>query len=115
MSSTYNESRLTPCPLPGVGWCDLRPPSSNYSGDWKVCRSVWPDWKGPSASGDKSAAVAQHRTSKSVLRIHFFPTFCHNNRVAQIGTGNEPPGTRWYSVNEVASHRSGGAGETRED
>ena len=33
-----------------------------------------------------------------------FPTFCHNNRVAQIETGNEPPEGRWYSVNEVASH-----------
>jgi excisionase family DNA binding protein len=32
------------------------------------------------------------------------PTFCHNNRVAQIETGNGTPEARWYSVNEVASH-----------
>jgi excisionase family DNA binding protein len=36
--------------------------------------------------------------------MYFFPTFCHNNRVAQIETGNESPESRWYSVNEVASH-----------
>jgi excisionase family DNA binding protein len=55
--------------------------------------------------------------------------------VARIETGNEPPGVRWYFVNEVASYhgaatdtiyrwierkkldawvRSGGADETRE-
>ena len=36
--------------------------------------------------------------------MYFVPTFCHNNRVAQIETGNEPPEGRWYSVNEVAGH-----------
>ena len=36
--------------------------------------------------------------------MYSVPTFCHNNRVAQIETGNESPETRWYSVNEVASH-----------
>ena len=36
--------------------------------------------------------------------MYFVPTFCHNNRVAQIETGNESSETRWYSVNEVAGH-----------
>ena len=41
---------------------------------------------------------------RRALRDVFGPTFCHNNRVAQIETGNEPPEGRWYSVSEVASH-----------
>ena len=36
--------------------------------------------------------------------MYFFPTFCHNDRVPQIETGNESPEARWYSVSEVASH-----------